>query len=153
MSLKSHQMYTSQSLIIQVKPSFNQFPAHLFILIISHISSATVQLLKSIIAYSFLAHYPTLSAEVSFSICNLVNLCEKLKIQFHHHFVSAFCLSKLVLTPRSDHSGYFAIIMSFYSPLTEKAMAPHSSTPAWKIPWMEEPGRLQSMGSLRVRHD
>ena len=29
----------------------------------------------------------------------------------------------------------------------------HSSTPAWKIPWMEEPGRLQSMGSLRVRHD
>ena len=30
---------------------------------------------------------------------------------------------------------------------TEKAMAPHSSTLAWKIPWMEEPGRLQSMGS------
>ena len=36
--------------------------------------------------------------------------------------------------------------------LSEKAMAPHSSTPAWKIPWMEEPGRLQSMGSLRVGH-
>ena len=34
-----------------------------------------------------------------------------------------------------------------------KAMAPHSSTLAWKIPWTEEPGRLQSMGSLRVRHD
>ena len=32
------------------------------------------------------------------------------------------------------------------------AMAPHSSTPAWKIPWMEEPGGLQSMGSLRVGH-
>ena len=32
--------------------------------------------------------------------------------------------------------------------LSEKAMAPHSSTHAWKIPWMEEPGRLQSMGSL-----
>ena len=32
-------------------------------------------------------------------------------------------------------------------------MAPHSSTPAWKIPWMEEPGRLQSMGSRRVGHD
>ena len=32
-------------------------------------------------------------------------------------------------------------------------MAPHSSVLAWKIPWMEEPGRLQSMGSLRVRHD
>ena len=35
----------------------------------------------------------------------------------------------------------------------EKAMAPHSSTVARKIPWMEEPGRLQSMGSLSVRHD
>ena len=35
----------------------------------------------------------------------------------------------------------------------EKAMATHSSTLAWKIPWMEEPGRLQSMGSLRVRHN
>ena len=36
--------------------------------------------------------------------------------------------------------------------LSEKAMAPHSSTLPWKIPWMEEPGRLQSMGSLRVGH-
>ena len=35
----------------------------------------------------------------------------------------------------------------------EKAMAPHCSTLAWKIPWREEPGRLQSMGSLRVGHD
>ena len=35
----------------------------------------------------------------------------------------------------------------------EKAVAPHSSTLAWKIPWMEEPGRLQSMGSLRVGHN
>ena len=35
----------------------------------------------------------------------------------------------------------------------EKAMAPHSSTLAWKIPWTEEPGRLQSMGSQRVGHD
>ena len=32
-------------------------------------------------------------------------------------------------------------------------MAPHSSTLAWKIPWTEEPGRLQSMGSLRVGHN
>ena len=35
----------------------------------------------------------------------------------------------------------------------EKAMAPHSNTLAWKIPWTEEPGRLQSMGSLTVGHD
>ena len=44
----------------------------------------------------------------------------------------------------------FSVIVGFIS---EKAMATHSNTPAWKIPWMEEPGRLQSMGSLRVRHD
>ena len=36
---------------------------------------------------------------------------------------------------------------------SDKAMATHSSTLACKIPWTEEPGRLQSMGSLRVRHD
>ena len=35
----------------------------------------------------------------------------------------------------------------------EKEMAIHSSTIAWKIPWTEEPGRLQSMGSPRVGHD
>ena len=44
----------------------------------------------------------------------------------------------------------FGIISTF---LWEKAMAPHSSTLAWKIPWMEEPGRLLSMGSHRVGHD
>ena len=37
--------------------------------------------------------------------------------------------------------------------LLEKEMATHSSILAWKIPWTEEPGRLQSMGSQRVGHD
>ena len=57
----------------------------------------------------------------------------------------------LWLTAKSD-----ALTLEFQShsyPVSEKAMAPHSSTLAWKIPWMEEPGRLQSMGSLRVGHD
>ena len=50
----------------------------------------------------------------------------------------------------SSHPGKFAVPC----PLGwEKATAPHSSTLAWKIPWMEEPGRLQSMGSLRVGND
>ena len=40
-----------------------------------------------------------------------------------------------------------------FTVVPEKAMAPHSSTLAWKIQWMEGPGRLQSMGSLRVGHD
>ena len=40
-----------------------------------------------------------------------------------------------------------------YKSTLEKAMATHSSTLVWKIPWTEDPGRLQSMRSLRVRHD
>ena len=44
-------------------------------------------------------------------------------------------------------------IKYLYCGLVEKAMAPHSSTLAWKILWTEEPGRLQSMGSLRVGHN
>ena len=44
-------------------------------------------------------------------------------------------------------------IQEYSSGTVEKAMAPHSSTLAWKIPCMEEPGRLQSMGLLGVRHD
>ena len=51
--------------------------------------------------------------------------------------------------PKSHCLDYCRSIES----LPEKAMAPHSSTPAWKIPWMEKPGRLQSMGSLRFGHD
>ena len=45
---------------------------------------------------------------------------------------------------------YHLLFDMWHAYLPEKAMAPHSSTLAWKIPWMEEPGRLQSMGSLRV---
>ena len=47
----------------------------------------------------------------------------------------------------------FFCIVSDQSGKWEKVMAHHSSTLAWKIPWTEEPGRLQSMGSLRVGHD
>ena len=43
--------------------------------------------------------------------------------------------------------------MDHLKQILEKAMATHSTTLAWKIPWTEEPGRLQSMGSLRVTHD
>ena len=44
-------------------------------------------------------------------------------------------------------------IRSLGQDLLEKEMATHSSTLVWKIPWTEEPGRLQSMGSQRVGHD
>ena len=45
------------------------------------------------------------------------------------------------------------IVGGFFTAEEEKAMTPHSSTLAWKIPWTEEPGRLLSMGSHRVGHD
>ena len=48
---------------------------------------------------------------------------------------------------------YYFLLLSPSDAESEEAMAPHSSVLAWKIPWMEEPGRLQSMGSLRVGHD
>ena len=52
--------------------------------------------------------------------------------------------------------GFFSLFLMLYIHVwdfSEKAMAPHSSTLAWKIPWTEEPGRLQSMKSPRVGHD
>ena len=59
----------------------------------------------------------------------------KIKVCFTHDYIT--CDDKI------DILGY----------LLEKAMATHSSTLAWKIPWAEEPGRLQSLGSQRVGHD
>ena len=44
-------------------------------------------------------------------------------------------------------------LRTLHTVFPEKAMAPHSSTLAWKIPWTEEPGRLHSRGSLGVGHD
>ena len=48
---------------------------------------------------------------------------------------------------------YVCVYIYIYIYIYEKAMATHSSTLAWKIPWTEEPGRLQSTGSHRVGHD
>ena len=65
---------------------------------------------------------------------------------------------KVDMTVNIFLNPYYLPITNIYilydlSQSMEKAMAPHSSTLAWKIPWTEEPGRLQSMGSLRVGHD
>ena len=50
------------------------------------------------------------------------------------------------------NAGDLGLIPGLGNPL-EKEMATHSSTLAWKIPWTEEPGRLQSMGLQKVGHD
>ena len=54
---------------------------------------------------------------------------------------------KLCIDYSRNDAAEVATFRSAKAPFWEKAMAPHSSTLAWKIPWMEEPGRLQSMGS------
>ena len=56
-------------------------------------------------------------------------------------------------THTHTHTNTHTHIYIYFIIKSEKAMAPHSRTLAWKIPWTEEPGRLQPMGSLRVGHD
>ena len=51
------------------------------------------------------------------------------------------------------HSRFRKVCDCYLAPLLWEGVAPHSSTLAWKIPWMEDPGGLQSMVSLRVGHD
>ena len=64
-------------------------------------------------------------------------------------FVSPIRFEDLLFLP----DIYLYLIMVDYKLFPEKAMAPHSSTLAWKIPQTEDPGGPQSMGLLRVGHD
>ena len=68
--------------------------------------------------------------------------CIYMKIKWYIYNIYIFAISK-----------FFYTLFSFYPFYSEKAMASHSSTLAWKIPWTEEAGGLQSMGSLRVGHN
>ena len=77
----------------------------------------------------------------------LINI--RIRIQAYLSFLKANSFPSACQIYLSFTTWYIQI----YAKLSEKAMAPHSSTLAWKIPWTEEPGRLQSMESLRVGHD
>ena len=70
---------------------------------------------------------------------------------------SLLCITPLTSLSGPDCGAHIRkwLLANLLSPLLipPHPVAPHSSNPAWKIPWMEEPGRLQSMGSLRGRHD
>ena len=89
--------------------------------------------------------------------CDIITTIKQINISIISHsypslflWLEYYCLSKAQVY---NMIHYIIIIYSHHAVRSEKAMAPHSSTLAWKIPWMEEPGRLQSMGLLRVRHD
>ena len=81
-------------------------------------------------------------------VCN--NICYR--CMYIHMRFSEF-LNDLILFVFSMIFKSYIYFKRIYSIMAEKAMAPHSSTLAWKIPWTEEPGGPQSMGSLRVGQD
>ena len=83
--------------------------------------------------------YMTTGKTIALTRCTFVSKVLSLLFNMLFRFVIAFL-------PRSKQ-----ILILWLQSLS--AVAPHSSTLAWKIPWMEEPGRLQSMGSRRVGHD
>ena len=66
---------------------------------------------------------------------------------------SLFTIAKIWKQHKCPSTDEWIKKMWYICICSEKAIAPHSSTLAWKIPWMEEPGGLQSMGSQRVGHD
>ena len=61
-------------------------------------------------------------------------------------------LESIIYRLKSERERQLSYMNAYLWYLAEKVMAPHSSTLAWKIPWTEEPGSLQSMGSRRLRH-
>ena len=85
--------------------------------------------------------YPMTSSSGSWHACNRVGILR---------YLLDVIYSKIEKWSYPDNQKN---IDAFYWSLLEKAMAPHSSTLAWKIPWTEEPGRLQTIGSRRVGHD
>ena len=64
---------------------------------------------------------------------------------------AASLVAQMVKNPPAMWDTWFQSL--FWEDLLEKGIATHSSILAWRIPWAEEPGRLQSMGSRRVRYD
>ena len=97
-------------------------------------------------------HFPIFSIAFRWSHLLLEKRYISLIFIFRQDVIFLYLLSlrKTVQVSTSQTLAWIRIISKSCS---EKAMAPHSSTLAWKIPWAEEPGGLQPMGSQRVGHD
>ena len=115
------------------------------------------QCIKRIIHCDELEFIPRM--QVWFNICKLINAICYIKKNVEWKLISSSQMQKKYLKNSAticdknlQHNGYRRNV-PYYNKVSEKAMAPHSSTLAWKIPWTEEPGRLQFMGSRRIRHD
>ena len=81
------------------------------------------------------------------------NIRERIEWYFYRYFFPVVGVTTSSLFVRIYYVLYINISLPSNAHPSEKAMAPHSSTLGWKIPWTEEPGRLQSMGLLGVGHD
>jgi len=123
---------------------------------------STFTLAISHLTTSNLPWFMDLTFQVPMQYCSLQHRTDKYVSRYLPvHPISSSALGVHMLSPyicvsisvlQIDSSVPFPRF-HIYTLILEKAMATHSSTLAWKIPWTEEPGRLQSMGSLRVRHD
>ena len=84
-----------------------------------------------------------------------LHLIPKITTILYFVFIIALLKKKLIPDPIKLFFFQLSMFLNFILAVyyVEKAMAPHSNTLAWKIPWTEEPGRLQSMGSRRVGYD
>ena len=134
-----------------------------------HSSKASILWLSAFFMVQLSHLYLTIGKTIALTIRTFVGKVMSLLFNMLSSFVIAFlprskCLlilwlqapSTVILEPKKIKS----VIVSTFPPSichevmgSEKAMAPHSSTLAWKILWTEEPGGLQSMGSLGVGHD
>ena len=74
-------------------------------------------------------------------------------LDLNDNFKLTSCLTLSIVINISELQFPPLLIGGYHTMYPEKAMATHSSTLAWKIPWTEELGRLQSMGWLKVGHD
>ena len=82
-----------------------------------------------------------------------LNFSNSSKKKKEERLPNSFYKTSITRIPKPDKDRTRKKLQADIPNESEKAMAPQSSTLAWKIPWREEPGRLQSMGLLRVTHD
>ena len=104
-------------------------------------------------ALGFIVCICYLSQSVFSDIVSFFHMIKNLATTFIFPSPGFFAIVTIYLTPTFVTYTQYILISLLLGFQLEKAMTPHSSTLAWKIPWTEEPGRLQSMGSLRVGHN
>ena len=95
---------------------------------------------------------PATSTTISTSMATVISSKHLLGIWFDLGSVLAFLVAQTLKRLPAMWDTWWVQSLGRKDPL-EKAMATHSGTLAWKIPWTEEPGRLQSIGLQRVGHD